>query len=75
MEAKIKDNMAEGGGEKHQVLPQNNSSAKNAQHYPFHSEAGGERVEEHDEIEQEFTRHFRQVHQEPQKDRRQAIKK
>ena len=42
---------------------------------PFIQKQDGERVEEHDEIEQEFTRYFRQVHQEPQKDRRPAIEK
>lgn len=42
MEAKIKDKMAEGGGKKHQVLPQNNCTTENAQLYPFHIEAGGE---------------------------------
>jgi len=35
----------------------------------------GERVENHAEIEQEFLRHFQQVHQEPQADRTPAIEK
>ena len=43
MEAKIKDKMAEGGGEKYQVLPQNNYIAENAQLNPFHTES--QRVE------------------------------
>jgi len=41
MEAKIKDKMAEGGGEKYQVLPQNNYIAENAQLNPFHTESQG----------------------------------
>eukprot|EP00253_Pinus_taeda_P011111 PITA_11111 len=41
----------------------------------FIQKQGGERVEKHDEIEQEFLRHLRQVHQEPLIDRRPAIEK
>ena len=35
----------------------------------------GDRVESHVEIEQEFINHFKEVHQEPQIDRRPAIEK
>ena len=41
----------------------------------FIQKQGGVRVEKHAEIEEEFLRHFKQVHQEPLADRRPAIEK
>lgn len=35
----------------------------------------GERLEKHEDVEQEFLTHFKKVHQEPQIDRLQAIEK
>lgn len=40
---------------------------------PFIQKQGGEKVEQHEEIEKEFLNHFKQVHQEPEIDRRPAI--
>ena len=41
----------------------------------FIQKQGGERVEDHAEIEQEFTNYFQEVLREPQIDRRNAIEK
>lgn len=42
---------------------------------PFIQKQGGEKVETHEEIEEEFRNHFNQILQEPEGDRRQAIEK
>lgn len=69
--------MAERRREKHQILPQNHNTNKNAQYYLLYPKArgGGERVEDHVNIEHEFTNYFQEVLREPQIDRRNAIEK
>eukprot|EP00253_Pinus_taeda_P029510 PITA_29510 len=42
---------------------------------PFIQKPGGERVEQHEEIEKEFLNHFKQVHQEPEINRRPTIER
>ena len=42
---------------------------------PFIQKQGGARIEQHEEIEEEFLNHFKQVHQRPNADRRLAIER
>eukprot|EP00253_Pinus_taeda_P033177 PITA_33177 len=42
---------------------------------PYIKKSGGERVEQHEEIEKEFLKHFKQVHQEPEINRHPAIER